>query len=215
MILNNLSFSTWVQYKTPKGQISFPSILYSPLLHCVRAFSVLTFIFTVWRRVAVDFLHKVFRYLRGQPPRLLGRQSIAGVGRAGGQRLTVRENVSDEERRGHGPLLRPRRDLCVLQVRRQAHAVTLPLGHLVHALPPRRRRRRAAALHVRPRAELQGRAALPDQAVPFGHRTSRPVGQQRVDPKTGPVGGRLHCLDRGLLKLPFGIQDKFYFREEV
>lgn len=171
---------------------------------CVR-----TFIFAVWWWVAVDFLHKVVRYLGGQPAHLLSRLSIAGIRRTGGQWLTVRQNISDEERRGHGPLLGPRRYLRMLQVRRQADAVTLPLNHLLHALSPRRWRRRAAALHVWSRTELQRRAALPYQAVPFGHRTSRSVGQQRVDAKTGPVGGCLHCLDQGLLKLPFGIQDKF------
>lgn len=173
--------------------------------------SLLTFIFAVWRRIAVDFLHKVIGYLRCQPARLLSRLSIAGIGRAGGQWLTVRKNISDEERRGHGPLLGPRRYLCMLQVRWQADAVTLSLGHFLHALSPWRRGRRTAALHVWSGAELQRRAALPRKTVPFGDWTSRPVGQQRVDAKTGTVGGRLHFLDRGLLKQPFGIQDKFYF----
>lgn len=172
----------------------------------------------------MDLVHEVVRDLRHQPARLLRRLPVAGVRRARGQGLTVREDVPDEERRGHGALLRARRDLRVLQVRRQAvaavaaaAAATWPLARLVHALPPRRRRRRrrrAAALRVRARrAELQRRAALAGQAAPLGHRAAGPVGQQRVDAETGPVGRRLHCLEsRGLLKLPFGIQDKFVFQ---
>lgn len=192
----------------------------SPTLHlCPKteqphhAGSVPTFIFAVWGWVAVDFLHEVVRYFRGQPPRLLGRLSIAGVRRAGSQRLTVRENVSDEEWRGHGPLLRPRRYLRVLEVGRQSY-VTLPLGYLFHALSPRRRRRRTAALRVWSRTKLQRWTALPRQTVPLGHRASRPVGQQRVDAKIGAIGGRLHCLDEASSNYHLVLGEVLFFREK-
>ena len=149
----------------------------------------------------MDFIHEVVRDFGPEPSRLLGRLPVARVGRAGGQRLTVRQDVPDEEGRRDGPLLGAGRDRPVLQVLRETEApdaaavaaVALPLRYLLPALPPPGRGGgRAAALHVRPRAELERRAAVPHQAAPLGHRAARPVGEQRVDSKTGSVSGRLH-----------------------
>lgn len=141
----------------------------------------------------MDLLQEVVGDLGRQPAGLLSRLPVAGVRCAGGQRLTVRQDVPDEEGRGDGPLLG---HLRVLQVRRQPRAVTR-CRRVLRALPAGRRGRRAAALRVGPGAEVQ-RGAAP--CVPgLGQRTPGPVGQQRVDTEAGAVvGGRLHGSGRGL-----------------